>query len=763
MFGDRVLTGRALAVGDGILYDLPVHAVMTRAIRAGQFPGWNPFEFGGQPLMANSQVGVFYPPNWLFLIMGLVSATDIVTLSSFAIAGVGTFLLARRWSGDIVGALVAGIAFSLSGFMVGQVVHPNLVASIAWLPWALLGFDLTCSRFTIPRVALGSGAVALSLLAGHAQMYMLIIVVLLASGALIALFGRREDPARTLGITALIVVLGVALSAVQLVPILAIHGQSSRTVLNYASATSYSYPWSHLSLLMFPYLFGNDAPTAPFTSVYQGSGNLSELSAYPGLAVAVLACAGLGSLRRDRRLAALGITGVGCAVVALGASTPVAHAIYSLPVANEFRAWGRYMVVFDLVVALLAANGVAVLRLGSEQAKRAALVRAGVFVILVILLGLALPHLGPVQRYMVSGSPERLALLFPMGAAVAGLGVCFLLARRVRLSSALIVVVVLIDLVGTFGAYAEWHAESFPRSLIEAQYRPGGSTTYGPPAHARGGIDRVLIVGNPSIPFTDMADATDAKGIRSINGYDPLAPSDYLQVAGAMDIIGIPTHPGLLWPPRSHVLDLLRVTTILQGPYYFDVTPPDKAIDQTATSPPSGGVIRYYYTPRLPDAFVVGATRIESRLAIVNAVWGNQPFDPSATALVEARCKGCVNGQPGADGAAVASWSQDGASVHLQAERPGMLVVSQSWFPGWHATVDGRAAPVVRVDGLIQGVPVPAGTHFVQLFYRPPGLALGAWMSGTSICGLLAAGVTSRRLRRRSRHFPAQVSGQTPS
>ena len=84
-----------------------------------------------------------------------------------------------------------------------------------------------------------------------------------------------------------------------------------------------------------------------------------------------------------------------------------------------------------------------------------------------------------------------------------------------------------------------------------------------------------------------------------------------------------------------------------------------------------------------------------------------------------------------------------------------MLVLSQSWAPGWKAKIDGHTAPVLRADGFVQGVPVPAGVHNVVLTYDAPGLRLGELLSMTTIAGLLAGGWW---FNRRARQRPAAPS-----
>src|SRR5436853_167341 len=83
----------------------------------------------------------------------------------------GRMLLARRLCRDPFGAAVGGLGFGLCGFMFGHVAHQSMIASIAWLPWALLGFELLRERFTPLRLLLASGALALCLIAGHSQMF----------------------------------------------------------------------------------------------------------------------------------------------------------------------------------------------------------------------------------------------------------------------------------------------------------------------------------------------------------------------------------------------------------------------------------------------------------------------------------------------------------------------------------------------------------------------------------------------------------------
>jgi hypothetical protein len=97
--------------------------------------------------------------------------------------------------------------------------------------------------------------------------------------------------------------------------------------------------------------------------------------------------------------------------------------------------------------------------------------------------------------------------------------------------------------------------------------------------------------------------------------------------------------------------------------------------------------------------------------------------------------------------ARLVGYGRDEAVVEVDAERPALLVLTDVHFPGWKATVDGRDAEIERVDYLLRGVQVPAGSHTVELSYEP-----ASWRAGwiVSALALLAiAGLALLGLRRR--------------
>jgi hypothetical protein len=93
----------------------------------------------------------------------------------------------------------------------------------------------------------------------------------------------------------------------------------------------------------------------------------------------------------------------------------------------------------------------------------------------------------------------------------------------------------------------------------------------------------------------------------------------------------------------------------------------------------------------------------------------------------------------------------DATAVDATAGRRSLLVLTDVWFPGWTATVDGRPASVQRVDYLLRGVELPPGRHRIELRYRPASFRVGWIVSLVALLVLLALAVLAARHRRRPR------------
>lgn len=128
---------------------------------------------------------------------------------------------------------------------------------------------------------------------------------------------------------------------------------------------------------------------------------------------------------------------------------------------------------------------------------------------------------------------------------------------------------------------------------------------------------------------------------------------------------------------------------------------------------------------------------------------GEKDFDPRRTALVEdapAELPPLPGGETPQDAAArVASYEPTRIVVETVALTPTLLVVSELFYPGWEATVDGERAHIRLTDYLLRGVAVPAGRHRVEMRYRATAARNGAIISALTVALLAGLSVWSRR------------------
>jgi uncharacterized membrane protein YfhO len=100
--------------------------------------------------------------------------------------------------------------------------------------------------------------------------------------------------------------------------------------------------------------------------------------------------------------------------------------------------------------------------------------------------------------------------------------------------------------------------------------------------------------------------------------------------------------------------------------------------------------------------------------------------------------------------AQVTRYTPTAIDVQVDAPEAGYLVLSETWYPGWSAAVDGQPAPVEQVNGTLRAVPVPQGAAAVTLRYWPPALTWGLIMAAGGLLLVLLALATVRPRSTRS-------------
>ena len=176
-----------------------------QTLAAGQLPLWNPYLFAGQPFLANGQHSALYPFTLLFYLLPLPKAYGWFTVSQLGLAGLNMYIFLRVLRASRLGALVAGITYSLSGFFVVSVVFTMVIAGAAWLPLLLACLEMVIRKqeekgpspySPVPYIVTGAGVLGIQALAGHVEItyYSLLVSGFYAGCRLLVLWRRQAIP-----------------------------------------------------------------------------------------------------------------------------------------------------------------------------------------------------------------------------------------------------------------------------------------------------------------------------------------------------------------------------------------------------------------------------------------------------------------------------------------------------------------------------------------------------------------------------------------
>jgi hypothetical protein len=361
LFRDGILRGLVFFEFDTERFYYPMTRWFADHWRNGHLPLWLPDIFSGYPITADGETGVLYPPNLLALrVLDAGHALLWLRVLHYGLAAVSMYALLRVLGAGRAGALVGGLTFTYSGYLVTQVQHENVVRTAVWLPLILCLTELALRRvsWAYHRYLIAAGlALGLALLGLHVQ-------PALMTGAAVGLYilirsaacrpaGAPHPVLRATWSLLVIYGLGASVAAVQLLPLLEQARASFRAGgVSYEFASALSVAPVNLPSLIFPYFFRLGESTwwtlwHPWETLF-----------YVG--VVALLLAPLGLLRAPRSIGLyFGVLAVTSLLIAMSHYGPVNlhEVLWRLPGMSFLRAPGRFSYLFTFAMAGLAAFG----------------------------------------------------------------------------------------------------------------------------------------------------------------------------------------------------------------------------------------------------------------------------------------------------------------------------------------------------------------------------------------------------------------------
>jgi len=733
---------------------------MWAGTETGGFPIWNPYILGGVPFVAGQHGDIFYPTFLLRMIM----PTDVAMTWGFIIhiflAGFFTYVFLRGLGYGFFGSLVGGLAYMMSGQIASSVSpgHDGKLFVSALFPLALWllhrgireGKNWSWGAFAL--------IVGLCVLSPHPQ---LLQYMLLTSGAY-ALFlafatlegGRlpRDVAVRRLGAALIAVLIGLAIGAVQYLPVREYVKWSPRAggLGDYAAATSYAWPPEELLNAYLPQFSG-------MLDNYWGRNGIHLHSDYVGVVVLILAGAAFLGLRADPRRKQI-IFWTSALIVSvlwsLGSATPFYHIPYALiPGTKFFRAPATIFFVGTLAIGLLACAGTErflQLRV-SRKYMVGWLIAGGVIAVLTSVGALtniaesfadprAFDRVQANRGALFLGAWRSFAFVVMAFAVWYGFTRDKLSIRLTAWSLALLVAVDLWSIERLYWMFSEpaktIYATDPIVDLLKAEPQPVRVLAF--PVRQTRGPDAFL-----------GGDALMSHGIREVLGYHGN------QIGRYNELVGANSDDNRLFSPN--VLALTNtgyfLTNIPELPFIGNTTKVKGPVVNAA------GDTTYLYrvnqdnpyswvTPvavKAPDDQVL-ATVLNPRFDVKRAAL----FDPSADVAGAGAIQ--VLPAPLPITTSVRSYAPGSVKIDLSAPAPAgaSLIVSENYYPGWLASVDGKPARLGRADYSLIGVELPAGARSIDLNFTSPAYQQGkivTWIAILIGVVMLAAGTWSDRRR----------------
>ena len=764
-FSDILRSGGLFIERDLTSFFIPPRHFWVDCLKGGDFPLWNPLNFGGHPFLATLQPGVLYPPNLLFFILPFSDAFNWIIISHFFLAGAFTYAFLRFLEAGRAASFLGASLFLLGGYLLSLHSLLSALLSLIWLPLILLLFGRAL-RFNSLWSAVWAGVfLSVSFLGGGVETVMATCGTL----GLMAVYSRSFGGNVRFALKALMVTAAVfaGMSAIQMVPFLELSNQSIRKDgLSYQEAIV----WSASPLDLISFLIHD--PYGSLTDIKKYWIRQSWLKTfYVGGIPFLLSIIYILKEKKGKYFWLL--VGAFSIFFALGGFNPLYPYMYKfIPGVNKIRYTVKFL--FLGMFALCVMTGLGLQRLldvvrqeGKTKIGWAAIILATSTAIFLLWLNVQHEWVLAYMKSVGLDKPtyndaavnlynlKRMLFYFTLGCSIIWL---LIKTRGSRYGIVALCLVMVLDLLGNIGYYAStmpdvyfadnWTVRQVKSGLGEYRtlitpftYAP--TSTIMAPNILPGALSQRVI--SPSFNLN--------YGIRDIWG------AEVMRVKRTDDLYNV-----MIVAPSidaTRIVDLFSVkyvisTKPISSPNFAFVGADIEGLEGDRKKLLKDQTIKLYRNKRvLPRSFIATGYRVEADPSAALKLLSKKAFDPGKTVLLEEPpiwdpAIPSVAIPKGPAGASILSESNNKVELHARVMSPSLLYLADTWYPGWTAYVDGKKTKIYRANYNFRAVPLPPGEHTVVFRYEPLSFYIGACITGVTLLILIVCGLTSF-LRRRNK------------
>lgn len=699
-------------------------------LKSKSIPLWNPHNFSGSPLLANFQSAVFYPLNIVYFITPQIIAWSILVFLQPLLSLLFTFLFARKIGLSKTSSAFASISFAFSSFSTVWLEYNTVGHVILWLSLILLSVEEMKEKISVHWIMIFIFSIISALLAGHIQIFVYLYVFVFAY------YFFRIRKLSLLFIVLFLLPLGIG--AFQLIPGFELIKESARSPHPYDFFTHkiLIQVWQ-LIMIFVPDFFGNPA-TRNYWIKDTYVGDVMSVGLVPLFFILITF---FGKINFYIRFFWLSILGVLIFIT----NNPIAQLLYHLNI-PFISSSGSNLAVFILLFSLsiLCGFGVDFWRkegLIFKKYVQIALPFVGMFCGLWIAL-LMLP-----KQYLAVSMHNLIYSTFLFAFSFVLLLISVL---NTKMKYIILLVLFLIHGFDLWRSFEKFNP-FVPKELV---YPSSAIFDF---LSKNAGINRIVGFGAANIE----ANFATQFSLYSPDGYDPLYPKRYGEFIKSSEDGKIATQfttqtrsDAVLSFEKVRVLDVLGVKYVLDRNENASTQKTFPKERYSLIYQKDGWKI-FENKKALPRAFLVSNYKIAKTPEDFERTFFSKGFDPSkAIILEEILTDQNINNrtieQSNNDNFGVANileYKQNKIVINTNANISSLLFLSDTYYPGWKAYVDGKETKIYRADYTFRSIQVPKGEHDVIFAYDPESFKLGFSISVTSLVLLviILARFTHRR------------------
>jgi hypothetical protein len=705
----------------------PCQMLAVDLMKKGQWPLWNPRILGGVPLMANFQSAPFSPTVIFHFIFNQTTAWTIQIILAHFFAALFTYLLLRWWKVSKLGSILGGIIFAFSGYNLIWSQFNGHTLAAAFIPLIVLFEDRWLEEKKILNLLGLSVALCFQVFSGYPQTT---YYSLLAGGLLwlVKIFRQKEVIFKTICL-AISFLLGMGLAAPQILVGKEFLSLSQWTAEWHPFEWTF-LPWQKIITFLAPDYFGNHA-----TQNYWGLQDYTSNTGFVGVTAFVLATLGIFLFKKRKEIIFL----ISLLIAVLLLSFPTFLSIFIWQhniIGMGSSSAHRILVLFNFSIAALAAFGFDKLKFKIER--KNLVIAILIPFIIFLIFGIYAFTLKGVTKFNIEVTPVALRnLIFPFAILV----LTALAVFWKRKFYFLLILICIFELFRFGWKYTPFSSTKFvfPTTpvldFLMSQAKP------------------FRITANKVIPVN----LASAYGLESLEGYETMRLLISSQILASINENSSSASPtgryGIMDNDTSRLLDLVNTK------YYLGIKINQKGIpDSTADIPyrfknsrfkkvfEDKSVVVMESNSTLPRAFMVYEWDVEGD--------DKKTLDKLLEPKFSMETKIILKEKPGINTSNISQTSEvkyekyeeQESLIKVRTEREGMLFISDTYYPGWKAYVDGQETKIYQADYAFRAIVVPAGTHEVKFVYHPDSFFTGLKISLISFLGLFIFGLIFKLL-----------------